>query len=98
VDVNRAARFGFKPGVEKTVWVVQRSALEEVQLDVVFEDPTGNDASIVRPYRRIPLPFFRDVRRRRKDEFTQSGQHFAAPVGEFRDVLGDALRWVDVVF
>src|SRR5437762_5896551 len=37
VKVNGAAGLGVEPGVEQTVRVGQRCALEEVQLDVVLE-------------------------------------------------------------
>ncbi len=61
VEVNGARRFRIKASVEETVWIFQRSALKEIQLDMVFESADGNDIPLMRPDRRAPLPFFDDV-------------------------------------
>jgi hypothetical protein len=62
VYVYGAARFGFKAGVEETMRVIQRGALEKVDLDVILEGSNRHNVSVLRPYGRVPFPFFCSAR------------------------------------
>src|SRR4029453_16000970 len=61
-EVNGARGFRVQPGVEQSFGVIQRSAFEKVEFDMILESASGNDIAFVRPYRSIPFPFFGDFR------------------------------------
>src|SRR5262245_22723502 len=73
--------------------VLQRSALEKVELDMILERSSSDDISILRPYRRIPLPFFDKRRISFENQLAQPRQQRAAPIRKLCDVVCDVLRW-----
>ena len=81
MQIDGARSFGVKPGVEEALRIGQRRALEEIDLDVIFENPEGDDVALVRLDRRFPLPFFDDIGIGCQDQFSQARQQFAAPIG-----------------
>src|SRR5690606_20963902 len=75
VDVNRACLFGVEPRIKETTRIGERSALEEVELQMVLEDSNGKDVALVCPHRRVPLPLLGNAGGRFQDELAQASQH-----------------------
>ena len=93
------------PGlVEQVRDVLQRSTLEESELDVILVGLASADAAVVGPdwSSRIrwlhPLPLFDDIRVCLFDEFAHPAQGFAAPISEFGNPFRDLFRCQLLIF
>src|SRR5579864_3297735 len=96
-EIYRSRFFRLKAGIEEFVRIFQESALKKVHFYCFLEGADSTNKSPVRPYRGLPLPFLSDVGVGLKDQFAQSGEQLAAPVGKFCDVLVDTFRWFHVL-
>jgi hypothetical protein len=81
--------FRIKSGIEELMRIGKHCPLKKVQFHGFLESASSTHKSLVRPYRRLPLPFLFDVRVGGKDQLTQPSKHLAAPVGEFCDPVLD---------
>jgi hypothetical protein len=77
--------------------IFQESALKKVHFYYFLESADSTNKSLVGPYRGIPLPFLSDVGVGLEDKFAQSGEHLAAPVGKFCDLIVDTFRWIHLL-
>src|SRR5205809_5802916 len=91
-EVDGAGRFSVEAGVEKALRVGQRSAFEEVDLDVLFEGSEGNDVAVVGPDGGAPFPVFVEVGVGFVNERSEFAHSRPAPVGEVGDLLVDFFR------
>ena len=95
-EIYRSRFFRIKAGIEEFLRIFQASALKKVHFYGFLERADSTNQSPVRPDRGIPLPFLSDVGVGLTDQFAQSSDHLAAPVGKFCDVFVDTFRWIHV--
>src|SRR2546423_15132314 len=97
MEIYRSRFFSIKAGIEECMRIFQESTLKKVHFYCFLESADSTNKPLVRPYRGIPLPFLSDAWVGLEDKFAQSGEHLAAPVGKFCDLLVDTFRWIHVL-
>src|SRR5262245_4377899 len=93
-EIDGARGLRVRAGIEKSLRIVERSALEEVELYMVLEGAGTANQAVVAPHGGAPLPFLSDAWDGLANQLAQSSVDRAAPVVEFRNLLGDQLRRV----
>jgi hypothetical protein len=58
---------------------------------MILKRSNGNDIAVARPERRVPFPFFDEIRSRIVDQPAQPRECLAAPIPELVDVVGNSL-------
>ncbi len=91
MHVYGAAGLGFKTCVEETLRIVERCALEKVDLDMIMEGSHSHNIPVLRPNGRVPFPFFDSARSGIPDQFSQLLKQLAAPIAKIVDVFGNLL-------
>ena len=91
-EVDGSGVLGIEAGVEHTLRIFQRCAVEEIELHMILEGTGAANKPVARPHPGIPLPFLGDIGVGLEDHFAQSGKHFAAPVAQLCYLMGDELR------
>jgi hypothetical protein len=61
MQIDGARGFGIQTSVEYSFWILQGSAFEEAQLDMIFERADGDHVPFLGPYRSVPLLFLSKV-------------------------------------
>src|SRR5437016_14171817 len=93
MEIDGATGVAFKAGVQQSLRVRDRSALEESQLHDALVRLAGADLSTVRPNRNAsPLPLLDHLRVGLFDESADMGERLAPPVVQFLDPRVDQPR------
>src|SRR5450759_558607 len=74
--------------------IFEGSSHNKVHFYCSLESAYSTNKSRVSPYCVLPLPFLTDIGVGLDDKFAQPGDHLAAPVGKFCDLLVDTFRWI----